>query len=371
MIAHLRTQQEFAIDTEADSLHSYFDKVCLIQITAAGEDYIVDPLAKIDIAALGEVLAAPEIRKVLHGADYDLRILNRDFGFTISNLFDTMVSAQFLGYEGVGLAALLKRHFNVDVDKSFQRADWAMRPLTPQMLKYAALDTQYLSRLAAILEEELLQLGRKAWALEEFERLTMIRFRETEIDPEAFRKVKGIAVLDPRGLAIFAALFRYRDTEARRIDRPPFKVLRNEVMIEMAGVAPQTREQLLTVRGLSPGQVSRSGDEILRAVRSALELPDDALPGRTPQKAWNRDREVERRVEKMKAVRDRLAKELKLEASMLAPRHVLTAIASIDPPDLSQVPAMREWQKTVAGDAFLEAISEGTKKQEKQPGLFD
>ena len=193
----------------------------------------------------------------------------------------------------------------------------------------------------------------------------MIRFRELEIDPEAFRKVKGIAVLDPRGLAIFAALFRYRDTEARRIDRPPFKVLRNEVMIEIAGAAPRTREELLTVRGLSPGQVSRSGEEILGAVRSALELPEDALPGRTLQKAWNRDREVERRVEKMKAVRDRLAKELKIEASMLAPRHVLTAIASIDPPDLSQVPAMREWQKTVAGEAFLEAINgKGTKQPE-------
>src|SRR3954471_21839898 len=170
-LERVAAQPTVAVDTEADSLHSYFDKVCLIQLSIPGEDLIIDPLAKVDLARFGALLGDRRVLKVLHGADYDLRILNRDFGYTIANLIDTSVCSQLLGYEAFGLAALLERHFGFKVDKKHQRADWAMRPLPADMLDYAATDTRHLIALADRLRDELTALGRWEWAIEEFARL--------------------------------------------------------------------------------------------------------------------------------------------------------------------------------------------------------
>src|SRR5438128_1127786 len=188
-------QPVVAVGTEADSLHSYFDKVCLIQMSILGEDLIVDPLKKLDLAPFGALLADRGVLKVLHGADYDLRILDRDFGYTISNVVDTSICAQLLGYEGIGLAALLERHFGVQLDKSHQRADWAMRPLPRNMLEYAATDTRHLIPLAEKLRAELEALGRWEWAAEEFSRLEAIRFEKEEVE-EPFRRMKTLGALD-------------------------------------------------------------------------------------------------------------------------------------------------------------------------------
>src|SRR5688572_11274019 len=208
-------QRVVAIDTEADSLHSYFDKVCLIQISIPGADFIVDPLGRIHIEKFGKILADPSVTKILHGGDYDLRILNRDFGFVASNVIDTMICAQLLGYEAFGLAALLERHFSVKLNKTHQRADWAMRPLPPDMLDYAAMDTRYLIPLAAKLREELTAMGRWEWAVEEFSRLEAIRFREIPEEAETWRKLKNIGTLDRRSLAILRDLHAWRDHLAR------------------------------------------------------------------------------------------------------------------------------------------------------------
>src|SRR5438067_650340 len=224
-------QPVVAVDTEADSLHSYFDKVCLIQMSVGGEDLIIDPLKKLDLAPFGALLADPNVRKVLHGADYDLRILNRDFGYTISNLVDTSICAQLLGYEGIGLAALLERHFGVRLDKSHQRADWAMRPLPRNMLEYAATDTRYLIPLAEKLRAELEALGRWEWAVEEFARLENVRFEKEEVE-EPFRRLKGIGAFDRRSLAVVRGLYDLRDALARKADRPPFKIFSNEIILE-------------------------------------------------------------------------------------------------------------------------------------------
>src|ERR1700682_5959523 len=207
-------QPVVSVDTEADSLHSYFDKVCLIQISIPGEDLIIDPLRKLDLSGFGKILADSSITKILHGADYDLRILNRDFGFTISNLIDTMVSAQLLGYEAFGLAALLEQHFGKKLDKSHQRADWARRPLPRNMLEYAAADTRHLIPLATLLRKELVVQGRWEWALEEFRRLETIRFSERENAEEGFRRLKGLGALDRRSLAIARDLHHWRDEMA-------------------------------------------------------------------------------------------------------------------------------------------------------------
>lgn len=359
LLTRIANDTAVGIDTEADSLHSYFDKVCLVQLTGAGEDFVVDPLAKVDLAGLGALLANPGVTKILHGADYDLRILNRDFGFTITNLVDTMVCAQLLGYEAFGLAALLDRHFGVKVDKTHQRADWAMRPLPPDMLAYAAMDTHYLIELAAKLRTELEALGRWEWAVEEFGRLEAIRYRESDEEPERWRKLKNIGGFDRRSLAVIRELFGWRDQLARKADRPPFKIIGNDTIIDLAKEKPLTLPAMSKMKSVSRYHFNRYGEEMLALIRRALELPDYELPEKGESKAWIRDRELEQRVDRMKKVRDRIASELKIEPSVLAPRHVLSAIATLQPEsveELSGVPAMREWQKKLIGADVLRAM---------------
>lgn len=342
-----------AVDTEADSLHSYFDKVCLIQITIPDDDLIIDPLAKVDLSRFGAVLADGSVTKVLHGGDYDLRIMNRDFGFTVSNLVDTSVCAQLLGYEAIGLAALLDRHFNVKLNKVHQRADWSMRPLSPEMLDYAAMDTHLLIPLADKLREELEALGRWEWALEEFSRLEGVRYRETEDDGEAWRRVKNIGALDRRSLAVVRGIYEWRDQLARKADRPPFKVLGNDAIVELAKLKPADSTALSQIKAVSRYHFDRYGRELLQIVKRAVELPEEALPEKSEPKPWIRDKSLESRVERLKKVRDKYAKELKIDGSVLAPRHVLAAVATSSSLD---VPAMREWQKKLMGEAFLATI---------------
>lgn len=345
-------EPQVAVDTEADSLHSYFDKVCLIQMSGAGEDVIVDPLAGVDLAPFGRMLADPAITKIFHGGDYDLRILNRDFGFTVSNLIDTSVCAQLLGYEGIGLAALLDRHFGVKLNKVHQRADWSMRPLSADMLEYAALDTHHLIALAAKLREELEALGRWEWALEEFSRLEMVRYRETD-ETEPWRRVKNIGGLDRRSLAVVRELFHWRDQLARKADRPPFKILGNDPIVEIAKAKPATVRELSQVPTVARYHADRYGRDLIGAVRRAVELPEEELPEKGEPKAWIRDKALENRINRLKTVRDRYAKELKIDPSVMGARHILSAVATSRSLD---VPAMREWQKKVMGEALLAAI---------------
>lgn len=352
-IARVAAEPQIAVDTEADSLHSYFDKVCLIQLSVPGDDFIVDPLAKVDLAPFGAVLADASVTKVLHGGDYDLRILNRDFGYTVHNLIDTSICAQLLGYEGIGLAALLDRHFGLKLNKTHQRADWSMRPLPPDMLAYAATDTHYLIELAAKLRAELEALGRWEWAVEEFSRLETVRYRETDEDAEPWRKAKNIGGLERRSLAIVRDLYNWRDALARKADRPPFKILGNDSLVAIAKEKPKSHRELASIAAVSRYHAERYGREILAMVARAMEIPEEELPDKNEPKAWIRDKALEARINRLKSVRDRYAKELKIDPSVLGARHILAAVATTGTLD---VPAMREWQKQVMGDALLSAL---------------
>lgn len=351
---------QIAVDTEADSLHSYFDKVCLIQISLPDEDLIVDPLTRVDLSKFGAILGDASITKVFHGGDYDLRILHRDFDFTVHNLIDTSICAQLLGYEGLGLAALLDRHFGLKVNKAHQRADWSMRPLPPDMLSYAAMDTHYLVALAEKLREELTALGRWEWALEEFARLENVRYREVDEDTETWRKMKNIGNIDRRSLAIVRDIHQWRDALARKADRPPFKVLGNDTIIEIAKEKPPGVRELTQLKSVSRYHGDRYGRDLAGIVRRAMEIPEAELPERNEPRPWIRDKALENRINRLKSVRDRFARELKIDGSVLAPRHVLSAIATGGTLD---VPAMREWQKKVMGDALLAVL-------QPEPKLF-
>lgn len=352
-IDRVAAEPQLAVDTEADSLHSYFDKVCLIQLSVPGDDFIVDPLAGVDLARFGALLADPSVQKVLHGGDYDLRILNRDFGYTVSNLIDTSVCAQLLGYEGIGLAALLDRHFGLKLNKTHQRADWSMRPLPPDMLEYAATDTHYLIELAAKLRVELEALGRWEWAVEEFARLEQVRYRENEDEAENWRKLKNISTLDRRSLAVVRDLHHWRDALARKADRPPFKIIGNDAIVEIAKAKPETHRDLARIAAVSRYHADRYGRDIVNAVRKAMEVPEAELPDKNEPKPWIRDKALENRINRLKTVRDRYAKELKIDPAVLGARHILAAVATAGTLD---VPNMREWQKKVMGDALLAAL---------------
>jgi ribonuclease D len=349
----LAQQPRVAVDTEADSLHSYFDKVCLIQISTPADDLVIDPLAGVNLETFGALLANPEITKVLHGGDYDLRIMNRDFGFTVRNLIDTSVCAQLLGYEGIGLAALLDRHFGVKLNKVHQRADWSMRPLSREMLDYASMDTHYLIELADKLRAELEASGRWEWALEEFARMESIRFREADEDAEPWRKMKGLGGLDRRAMGIVRELHGWRDQLARKADRPAFKVLGNDTILEIAKARPVAHRDLAQLGAVSRYHSDRYGRELAQIVKRVMELPESELPEKGEAKPWIRDKALEARVDRLKRVRDKVAKELSVDPSVVAPRHVMTAVATSGSLD---VPNMREWQKRLLGDAFLAAL---------------
>ncbi len=342
-----------AIDTEADSFHHYRDKVCLVQLSFGGEDLLVDPLAGADVSVLGPVLADASVRKILHGADYDVRILHRDFGLGLSGIFDTMVAARLCGETAVGLGALLERHLGVVLDKRHQRADWSVRPLSAAMVAYAAEDTRHLERLARILEDELDALGRRAWAEEEFRRLESVRWRAAEdTDPEPFRRAKGAARLDRRGLAALRALWAWREEVARRRDRPPFRVLREETLMELARSRPATRDALSAIPGLpEPVRRGRGAEEILACLREAAELPEDDLPA-LAKAAAPPDRTLEAAVAALRKRRDEIATSLGLEPGLVASRSLLEAVAARRSAGESaaEIPDLRAWQREVLGD---------------------
>ena len=352
-LARVGGHDQIAIDTEADSLHSYFDKVCLIQISLPDEDLVVDPLVRIDLTKFGQILADSDVTKVFHGGDYDLRILHRDFDFTVCNLIDTSICAQLLGYEAIGLAALLDRHFGVKLNKVHQRADWSIRPLPQDMLDYATMDTHYLIALAAKLREELEAVGRWTWALEEFSRLESVRFRETEDEGETWRKMKNIGALDRRGLAVIRELHGWRDALARKADRPPFKIIGNDTLLDIAKEKPASLRDLTQLKSVSRYHGDRYGRELVSLVQQAMAIPEAELPERNDPKPWIRDKQLEARINRLKNVRDRYARELKIDGSILGARHILASIATTGSLD---VPAMREWQKQLMGADLLAAM---------------
>jgi ribonuclease D len=265
----LAGEPAIAVDTESNSFHVYRERVCLIQISTRAADYVVDPLAT-DPRPLGPVLAAARA-VVLHGADYDVRCLKREYGFTVPGLFDTMAAARRLGRAGLGLSALVEQQFGVRLVKGFQRSDWGRRPLTPEQVGYAALDTHFLLPLYDVLASELAARGAAAAAGEEFARIAAVEPRPKVFDPDGWRRLKAVRELDAGARAVLRALWIAREERASALDRPPFKVMPESALLEVARRRPQTEEELLRVPGVTPVVLRRMGAAALAAVRAAEE----------------------------------------------------------------------------------------------------
>jgi len=264
LLVLLREEPALALDTESNSLHVYRERVCLIQLSTRQGDFVIDPL-RADPRPLGAALARAN-PVVLHGADYDVRCLKREWGFALPGLFDTMAAARRLGRAALGLQALVKHHFGVELSKDYQRSDWGRRPLTREQVSYAALDTHYLLPLYELLSRELATRGLDASAQVEFARIAAGEPRPRVFDPEGWRRLKGATHLDEPGRAVLRALWAVREERAAALDRPPFKVMGEQAMVEVARRRPRDGAGLLSISGVTPVVLRRMGEAALLAL---------------------------------------------------------------------------------------------------------
>ena len=355
-IAHTK---QVALDTEGASFHRFIDRVYLLQLSTREHHAVIDPLPIGTPAGIGKLVEDPKVEVVFHDADYDLRLLQQDYGWHIRNIFDTRIAAQLLGYKAFGLAALLEKHFGVTLDKKHQRADWSMRPLTTDMLAYAAQDTLYLLDLRDKLHHELAQKGRLEWAKEEFARLEGTRW-EPEDPATGFMRIKGARDLDRRELALFRELVQWRDALAKELDRSTFRVVGNETLMDIARTRPEDAKALMAIKGMPRGIGERHASEILDAVARGLAVPEAELPRFPRAPRWDKDADFDARVSALRTVRDEAAKRLDLDPGVLGSRDRLEAIARRVPrsvEELAEIPELRRWQIAELGEAAIAAIA--------------
>ena len=347
-----------AVDTEGASFHRYHDRIYLLQLSTPDRHAIIDPLRAGTLDALGKIVEARQVEVVFHDADYDLRLLHQDYGWHVANIFDTRIAAQLLGIRAFGLAALLEHFFSVRLNKRFQRADWSMRPLSHEMLAYASQDTMHLLPLRERLRAALERRGRWAWAAEEFERLEGTRWDE-EDPAAAFLRIKGARDLTRRELAVLRELVPWREGVARELDRSTFRVVGNEVLLEVSRRGPATKAELAAIKGMPRGMIETRGTAVLDAVQRGLRVVEGELPRFPKAPRWARDPDFDDRVNRLRQVRDAKARELDLEPGVLCARERLEAIArkradSIDA--LAEISELRRWQIDVLGADLVRAM---------------
>jgi ribonuclease D len=345
-----------AVDTESNSLHAYRERVCLIQFSTPDADYIVDPIKLADLQPLGPFFANPAQQKVFHAAEYDLVCLKRDYRFEIANIFDTMSAARTLGWPAVGLAAILDLHFGVTMNKKFQRADWKRRPLTPEQLDYARLDTHYLVALRDRQLQALTEAGRWDEAHEEFERLSGLRGEPDTSDRMlAFWRVKGARELTPAQAAVLQALFIYREQRAEKLDRPPFKVMGEATLLELARKAPTRTEDLLGVTGMTPEQIHHQGHGLLQAIGEGLRARGQFMP-----QADRESDDVRDRYDRLHTWRKDRARARGVESDVILPRTALWDLARRPPrtrDELAQITDFGPWRRETYGEEILALLS--------------
>jgi ribonuclease D len=360
LVERLRAAPRVAFDTEAASFHRYVDRIYLIQLSSDRETALVDPLAVADPRAIGLLLADAETEVIFHDADYDLRMLDRDYGFRARRIWDTRVAAQLAGEQAFGLSALLERYFGIRLSKKLQRADWSVRPLTDEMMAYAAADTTHLPALRDLLADRLRALDRLHWAEEEFLRLEHVRWNGRAGSPDGFLDLKGAKLLKPAQLAVLRAVWSWRERTAEALDRAPFRILGNEQLVALARVAPRTAAQLEAVPGMPASVARRQGDELLAAVAQGLATPEAEWPRVARRVRARPDPEADARYQRLRQLRGERAPAVGLDPGLVCANGVLQEIARAaprTPRDLDAITELRRWQREVLGDqAILRAV---------------
>jgi ribonuclease D len=348
-----------AVDTESNSLHAWRERVCLIQFSTPSDDYLVDAIAIADLSSLAPLFANPAQQKIFHAAEYDVACLGRDYGFTFANLFDTMSAARTLGWPQVGLAAILDTRFGVTLNKAHQKADWARRPLTPEQIDYARHDTHHLVALRDLQIEALKAAGQWAEAQEDFERLARLPAGAPVgvPDPLAFWRVKGAYDLTPTQAAILQAVHAFRDSEAARQNRPPFKVMDEATLLALARHAPSSLDDLRRLVRMPPPQIQRYGRGLLQAIANGRA----AAPVRPPLAERPPD-DVRDRYDRLREWRKKRAQARGVESDVILPKTTIQDLA-LRPPstmeDLAQIADFGPWRRATYGREILALLAGG------------
>lgn len=318
----LESSSWIAIDTEADSLHAYPEKLCLLQISCEGGDFLVDTLAGMNLKPLLDTLKRH--RLILHGADYDLRLLRKTYSFVPTEVFDTMTAGRLLGYEQFGLQALVERHLGVKLEKGPQKMNWARRPLTPRMEEYARNDTRFLKQLSDALSKELKNVGRLEWHEETCARLIEDCAELPTVDVNNQWRIKGSDRLDPRGLAVLRELWKWREKEAVASNKPPFFILNHDLMLTLA----HQGEEIAQIEQLLPPRLSsRRREAILNAIAHGKSLPSEELPRKRVHSIYQPTMEEQRRFNTLRQARDKQAEALKIDPTLIASRSTLVLLS--------------------------------------------
>lgn len=348
----------FGVDTESNSLYAYYHRVCLIQISLPTADYVVDPLA-IDVDPLGALFADGAYQKVFHAAENDILGLQRDFGFDVSNVFDTMISARILGWPQAGLAAILQDRFGVKLDKRMQRTDWGRRPLEPEQLAYAQLDTHYLLALRDQQEAALKAVGRWDEVNEAFERLETVAWVDKPFDPNGFWSLPGVRELSPQELAVLREVYLLREQLAQLEDRPPFRVFDQRTLLTLSRQQPTSVKALNAARGLSFGAVRSYGPRLVEAVQRGQA----ALPPIPPKRNHYGDRpdpHTNGLFAALRAWRTARARARGVEPDVVLTNDQLMAIARQTPQTidaLAAIQVMGPWKLREYGDEILRVLA--------------
>lgn len=357
----LRSVDRLALDCEAAGFHRYSDRLCLVQLSTNGDTWIVDPFAVDSAELLRPPLEDPAVEVIMHGADYDIRLLHRDLDIQVRGLFDTQVAAAMLGERALGLASLLESHLDVRLSKKYQRADWARRPIPDDMLEYAADDTRYLHDLADLLRNRLEATGRRSWAEEEFEDLESVRFEEDE-DEDPVVRVKRARELPPREVAALREALEWRDRVARERDRAPFRIAGDDALLSAVQARPENVSELADVRGFNGGLARSEGSALIERLQHIQSLPEDRLvpyPRRSRNGGGRPPPEVEEVADRLKDVRNTTATALDIDRGTLLSNSTILDIATATPrtaEELRRVPGVKSWQVDVMGEDLLRAL---------------
>ncbi len=352
----LQDEPLVAIDTESNSLYAYREQVCLLQFSTRTQDWVVDPLALQDLDPLGQVFADPRIEKIFHAAEYDIMCVKRDFGFTFTNLFDTMLSARIIGRKAIGLASMVEEFFAIKVDKRFQRADWSIRPIPSEQLKYAQQDTHYLPALRDMLLERLVQQGLLAEAREVFTRLGEVPPAVHSFDPEGYWRINAARDFTRREMAMLRELYLLRDEIAERRNRPPFKVLSDEALANIVKAVPHRLADLGSIPGVGQGHVERYGQMIIQAVQRG----EKARPPLRPDRGPRMDAATLARYDALHDWRKARAAERGVESDVIIAKETLWALARTPPQslgDLDKIPGLGPWKRDKYGDELLKLLA--------------
>ncbi len=355
LMGDLQNEKTLAIDTEANSLFAYQEQVCLIQISTENKDYIIDPLPLKDLGLLGQIFKNPAIEKVFHASEYDVLIMRDDFNFEFSNLFDTMLAAQILGREKLGLDTLLEQIVGIKVNKKYQRADWGKRPLSNDMLQYAQMDTHYLIKIRQSLAAELEEKGFNSIAAEDFKRACRVHRQSKDENIASCWRINGARKLPPQKAAVLAKLCEYREVIAQKRNLPVFKVLSAKTLLLLAEESPTSENQLLGLNIPGGKALQRHAEGLVGAIQEGLASKPELPP--------RKERLDDSYLAREKALRDWRkikARKMNVNSAVVLPREIMYSLISQNPKTRTELVGLLKdvpWRLDKFGDEILSVLA--------------